>query len=147
MITVAGNTDRETVVHKVARDICFVSCIDGLNSVDSEVLKFRGPEKSTLKDSLICKTDDTSDDQMDETRITYTKAGEQEPDVIIESAAPVDHEKSTLTDPISSNTDDTSDDHMDVTRSTYTKVDEQERDVQLQDRHHFRGAEVRNPFH
>ena len=66
---------------------------------------------------------------MDETRITYTKAGEQERDVIIESAAPVDREKSTLTNPFSCNTDDTSDDHMDVTRTTYTKVDEQERDV------------------
>ena len=91
--------------HKVAREIGFDPFIDALHSVYREVFKFRGPVMSTLKDSIICKTDDTFDNQMDVTRITYMKAGEQERDVIIKSAALVDHEKSTLTNPSSCKTD------------------------------------------
>ena len=55
-------------------------------------------EKFPLKDSLICMTDDTSDD------IDYTKAGEQDCKMIAANTAFSDHEKSTLTNPYNGKT-------------------------------------------
>ena len=85
-----------------------------------------GPEKSMLMDPLNCKTDVISDEQRNETRFTDTKADEQECDVTIKSAAPVDHEKSTWTDSLICKTGDTSDKQTDRNHSTIMKADEQD---------------------
>ena len=76
-----------------------------------------------------------------ETRFTDTKADEQECDVTIKSAAPVDHEKSTWTDSLICKTGDTSDKQTDRDHSTIMKADEQDwrqPEVTLDERHRCR---------
>ena len=64
LINVVRGIGRETVVRKVAKNIGFDSFIDSLRSFDSEAFKFRGPRKSSSKDSLICKADEAPDDRL-----------------------------------------------------------------------------------
>ena len=154
VITVDGNIDSKTVndfgcepfaknqYNYMKMAAGFDSFIDSLRSFDSEAFKIRGPRKSPLKGSLMCKTDDTSSDQLNEARITYMKAGNQTDDISDDQMDEIYFYFSHM--------ETGEKDHDEISMSAAPVVNEEDHvdePAHLQDRRHLRRQDGHEPHH